>query len=356
VDLYRRWDKPDSARRWETRTLVDSVREVGPLPVWASIASRDLGYSGVFRGRAIWLFGQTILAVAQRELGRDAIPNSWCWSTDRDARDGITLIQPADDRGLARPLMSYTDEERARLAADSMLAIRLDPGPLVEDPRRNRALLVYRKVVGRKGNWQSETVGASIATWSDFDAPVVRLTLRPGTAEPTLLFQGDELMPSTGAIVVRDTLYLYATRPKFLSNWVYVARAPLARALEHEAWRYYHGNGAWTMDATQAVPVMEGSPHLSVEWNVYLRRYVAVSNVTLGSGIELRTAPRPEGPWSPSQLVARGVAPPAVGLGNWVALSHPELAREKGRVLYVSYRHPKDDFNDEIRLMELTLR
>jgi serine/threonine protein kinase len=355
ADLYRRWGRPDLARRWEARSRVDSVREIGALPVWASIASRDLGYSGVFRGRAIWLFGGTTLAVARRELGRDAIPNSWCWSTDRDARDGITLVQVADERGLARQLIPYTDVERARLVADSTLAIRLAPGPLVADPQRNRALLVYTEAQGRRYRWEAEPAGASIATWSDPDHPVVRPELRPGTAEPTLLFQRGELMPSTGAVVVNDTLYLYATRPKFLSSSVFVARAPLARALDHEAWRYYRGNGAWTTDATRAVPVMEGAAHLTVDWNAYLHRYVAVSTPTMGGGIELRTAPRPEGPWSPTQMVALGLAPPAVGLSNWAALAHPELSRDGGRVLYVSYRHPTDDFNHEIRLIELTL-
>ena len=226
------------------------------------------------------------------------------------------------------------------------------------DSRRNRALVVYKKTVGRRFRlgFGAETAGSSIATWSSPEAQVVRATLRPGTAEPTLLFQGGELMPSTGAVVVSDTLYLYATRPKFLENSVFVARVPLARALNHEAWRYYSGNGLWTADAKQATEVMEASPHLSVHWNAYLRKYVAISNVTLNYGIELRTAPRPEGPWSAPEMVARGVAAPRSDLCNWAALGHPELAREGGRVLYVSYRHPTGDFNHEIRLMEITLR
>ncbi len=126
-------------------------------------------------------------------------------------------------------------------------------------------------------------------------------------------------------------------------------------ALDHEAWRYYRGNGLWTADATRAVEVMQASPLLSVHWNAHLRRYVSVSNVTLADGIELRTAPRPEGPWSAPQMIARGAAPPRGGLHNWAALAHPELSRDGGRVEYVSYRHPIGDFDHEIRLMEITL-
>jgi serine/threonine protein kinase/tetratricopeptide (TPR) repeat protein len=355
VELYRRWGKPALARRWAGRMAVDSVRELGPLPVWASMASRDLGYGGVFRGRSIWLFGTTTLAVAGRQLGLDVIPNSWCWSTDRDVRDGVRLVQPADARGLARQFIPFTAEEQARLAADSTLDIGLDPGPLVEDPKHHRGLVVYTKWLGRKHRLGGNAAGSSIAVWSDFDSAVFRPELRPGTAEPTLLFQRGELTPSTGAVVARDTLYLYATRPNFLSNSVFVARVPLARALDREAWRYYCGKGQWTTDAVRAIEVMLASPHLSVHWNAYLRRYLAITNVALDDGIELRTAPRPEGPWSAPQMIARGAAPRWGGLHNWAALAHPELSRGGGRVEYVSYRHPTNDFNHEIRLMEIVL-
>jgi hypothetical protein len=198
-------------------------------------------------------------------------------------------------------------------------------------------------------------VGSSIAVWSDLDSAVLRPALRPDTAEPTLLFQPSALQPSTGAVVVRDTLYLYATRSIFCSNSVFVARAPLARALDHEAWRYYGGQARWSRDASEAAEVMQASPHVSVHWNAHLRKYVAITNRTLDDGIEIRTAGRPEGPWSAPQLIATGAQPPWEGLHNWAALAHPELARDGGRIEYVSYRHPTSDFSHEIRLMEIVL-
>ena len=100
---------------------------------------------------------------------------------------------------------------------------------------------------------------------------------------------------------------------------------------------------------------MQGSPHLSVQWNGYLRKYIAITNLSLSDGIELRTADQPEGPWSGPQMIASGAAPPREGLNNWAAVAHPELARDRGRVQYLTYRHPVGDFRHEIRLMEITL-
>jgi hypothetical protein len=299
-------------------------------------------------------FGLRATAVRTR-VRSWSMPNTWCWSTDRDASNGITLQQPADQRGVPRTLIPYTAAVLARLAADSTLELALDPGPIIEDPARRRALVVYTKNVGRKFKWGSDRVGSSFAVWTDPDSTPVRPALRPGTAEPTMLFQPGELAPSTGAFVRRDTLYLYATKQIFCSNSVMVARAPLSRGLERDSWRYYGGQGRWTDDWRQAVEVMQGSPHLSVHWNAYLRKYIAITNLSLSDGMELRTADRPEGPWSNPQVIASGAAPPREGLNNWAAVAHPEFARDGGRIEYLSYRHPTDSFNHEIRLMEITL-
>jgi serine/threonine protein kinase len=357
IDLYRRWGEPEIAQKYADSMVVDAVRELGPLPSWALITTRELCYSGVFRGRSVWLFGRTGVAAGDpaMPLQRRGPGNTWCWSVDRDASDGITLQQPVDQRGVPRTLIPYTPAEVAHLAADSTLEIGLDPGPMIEDPARRRALVVYTKNMGKKFTWGSDGVGSSFAVWTDPDSTLVRPALRPGTAEPTLLFQTGELVPSTGAVVRRDTLYLYATKPVFCSNSVMVARAPLARALERDAWRFYGGQGRWMDDWRQAVEVMQGSPHLSVHWNAYLRKYIAITNLSLSDGIELRTADRPEGPWSGPQVIASGAAPPREGLNNWAAVAHPEFARDGGKTEYLTYRHPIGDFSHEIRLMEIVL-
>ena len=191
IALYQRWGRPEVARKYADSMVVDAVRELGPLPSWALISTRGLCYSGVFRGRSIWLFGGTGIAAGDSGLllRRRDPGNTWSWSIDRDASNGITLQQPVDQRGIPRPLILYTPAEEARLAADSTLEIALDPGPMIEDPARRCALLVYTKNVGKKHKWGSDCVGSSFAVWTDPDSTPVRPALRPRTAEPTLLFQ-----------------------------------------------------------------------------------------------------------------------------------------------------------------------
>jgi len=353
VDLYRRWGKPELARRYADQTVVDEVRELAPLPTWSSIVSRDVCYSGVFRGRAVWMFGETgVRRGDPRTL--DWLSNTWCWSKDRDARDGVTLEQPTDPLGVPVPLIRYTPDERVHMAADTSGSIRLWPGPLIEDPARHRALIVYRKGYKRqKPTFDIQDIGSSIAVWSDFAAAPMRPVLRLGTAEPTLLFQGDEPQPSAGAVLARDTLFLYGTKPVFLSRSVFVACAPLARALERGAWRFYAGDGRWIADWKRATELMLAGPHLSVHWNAHLRRYVAVTSQGYSGEIELRTALRPEGPWSRRHVVGTGLKTARDGQWNVGALAHPELSRDGGRIEYLTYRHPIDMFNHEIRLMEI---
>lgn len=76
---------------------------------------------------------------------------------------------------------------------------------------------------------------------------------------------------------------------------------------------------------------------MSVAWNDYLGRYVAVYTPLVSSLIFVRTADRPEGPWS-EEIIIEGI-PPTVGF-PWISsgVGHAELAREGGRV---GHRHER---------------
>ena len=77
---------------------------------------------------------------------------------------------------------------------------------------------------------------------------------------------------------------------------------------------------------------MRSSPQLSVHWNPYLRKYLAVTSRNNAIGIDLWTADRPEGPWSFRQEIGPAVEPPGPGQWTREALGHVELARDGGRI------------------------
>lgn len=70
------------------------------------------------------------------------------------------------------------------------------------------------------------------------------------------------------------------------------------------------GARRWSESWTDAVEIMQSSPQLTVHWNPYLRKYLAVTSRNFAIKIDLWTADRPEGPRSFRQEIGPGVEPP----------------------------------------------
>jgi hypothetical protein len=100
---------------------------------------------------------------------------------------------------------------------------------------------------------------------------------------------------------------------------------------------------------------MNAAPMLSVHWNQFLGRYLAVYSTPLVNTIEFRTAERPEGPWSASQKIITG-RPPAGNNWDYCGMAHSELSRGHGRTEYVTYCRDIGSLLTEIRAVEVTFR
>ncbi|UCG50418.1 MAG: DUF4185 domain-containing protein, partial [Candidatus Latescibacterota bacterium] len=339
IELYESWGKPDKAEHVRRDLLVESVREVGPILMPETHYMQRCS-SGEFEGRSIW--------VSWTRDGR------WAWTDDLIARDGIRLYYPATDSlGGQRELLRLTADERAyndvHSAVDQM-AWRLVPKAVIGDPDRQRALIVYEKILEGPDR-KHERAGCSLAVWEHPDSAVVRPLVRPESEEPTLLFQGDDPQLDAGALVDGGFLYLYSAN--FTS--CAVARAPLADVLNRDAWRFYAKDGKWAKDATLAAAVLPGTVAIvSVHWNEHLDKYLAVHGNFGKRGIHVRTADRPEGPWSPPRQILEGL--PTEKWANHGLVAHPEFARDGGRIEYMTYNHPTGPWKREIRLVEVTFK
>jgi hypothetical protein len=263
------------------------------------------------------------------------------------------LYEPIDALGNQRELLRLNDDERAYNNAHStgdQTEWYLMPGPVIADPERDRDLIVYTKVF-EVPDGQEKRAGFSLAVWQHPDSAVVRPIVSPESEEPTLLFGGDDPHLVAGALVDGGFLYLYSA--DFVSCTV--ARAPMADVLDRTAWHFYAGDGKWTKDATLAAAVLPGMvADISLHWNEHLEKYVAVNGGWGRVGIYLRTADRPEGPWSKSRQIVEGL-PPTTG-GNHGLVAHPEFSRDGGRIVYMTYNHPTGGWQSEIRLVEVTFR
>jgi hypothetical protein len=344
--------------------VVSGVRDLGALRFLGVISGRDVGFSARFRNKSVWVFGDTPLRYAGADGSRWR-SSTWCWTRDFDARDGLSdLNEPLDSNDVPGEFLPLTAEEREynavhnqdTLSEDERSSWKLWPGPLVVDPATGKAFVFYSKVFSKVGPWAFEQVGSSLAVWDHPAHLPVRPQVGPDAEEPTLLFPKGDFPTIGGAVGVDGWVYVYGWRREGAVFDCMVGRAPFADALKRNAWRFFAGNGRWSDDWHEAVSVMKGAPMLSVHWNRHLRRHLAVYSTPLTNTIEIRTAERPEGPWSAGRVVATGRAPIDKETWDYCGMAHAELARENGRVEYITYCRGTGFLSSEMRLVEVTFK
>lgn len=319
------------------------TRELGAMR-WASeVWGRDGGYSTQVGTRALWVFGDTGGHTSPRHLG--FANNTACVLADGDARDGLFPCEELlDPQGYLFEFLPLTAEEAAYEAehgnplscGDHCEGVALWPGPVIHDPARGRVLVLYAKLYQRPGYLNIDVVGTSIAVWDDgLKGTATRPLLRPEDSEPTLLFRGDEPQLAAAALVVDGDLLAYSCVGDGFDKPCVLLRAPLADPLRREAWEF-RGDGGWSSDAADAVELFQGAPMMTVHWNEHAKVYVAAYAAPGGNEVMIRSAARPEGPWSDEAEIHTGRAPLA-GASMYGALMHPELSRDGGRTEYLSY-------------------
>jgi hypothetical protein len=118
-----------------------------------------------------------------------------------------------------------------------------------------------------------------------------------------------------------------------------LARAPIAQASDGAAYRYWNGED-WDSNVDAARAVMDGVPgRLSVSYNAYLERFLAVHTAGASSRVTLRWADRPEGPFHPLGQFETLPANGAYGF-TFEAIEQPALRDECHRTLFVTYTLP----------------
>ena len=334
-----------------------STQELGALRWDPAVAGRDGGYSARVGERTLWVFGDT---GGRTPPGHHGFANNTaCVTPDRDARDGLfPMVEVLDPDGYLLEFLPLTADEAAYEAehgdparcGDACEGIALWPGPAVHDPERDRVLVFYAKLYQRPGYLDVDVVGTSLAVWDDaLTGLATRPEVAPGSDEPTLLFRPGELELASAALVEDDTLLAYACDGDGFDRLCRLARAPLADPLRRAAWEF-HADGAWSSDPREATTLFQGAPMMTVHFNAHKRVYVATYAVPGGNEVAVRTAARPEGPWSGEAVVHEGRTP-VTGASLYGALMHPEYSRDGGRVEYLTYYQVDDGTIDLVEVV-----
>ncbi len=337
--------------------VIAGVRDLGPLQFDDSVRCRDGGYSGGWRGASFWLFGDTVTTRPGTD-GSNWRSNTVSVLTNPQGAPGKWHFRDyTDDSGVSREVLPLLPDEAAynrrhfsqQLPEKQRSRYATWPGPLIAAPDDSRAWVFYTLLrCGSDGPWDFHALGMSVACWNDPAQPPER---------PPLLFPAGDIQLGHGALAVDGMLYAYGCRQEGFSWPMLLGRVPFDRAADRGAWTFFCGNGEWSEDASRAVPVMDAAPILSVHYNRHLACYLAIYSLPLQNRLALRTAPAPEGPWSAPLVIAETLKPEADTDAPWsyAGCGHGELARENGRIEFVSYYRTTGFFLGEIRLLELTL-
>ena len=128
-----------------------------------------------------------------------------------------------------------------------------------------------------------------------------------------------------------------------------LARVPRGRVADAAAYRYWNGQ-AWSPDAGAATSLWQRPQPadvigrlasfdngISIAYNAFLRKYVAVGNVGIDK-IGARVADRLEGPWSaPTVWIdCSAIAQPSVPV-CYSPYQHPQLSTDGGRTLFLTF-------------------
>lgn len=320
------------------------AKELGVLEKTPGVQGRDGAVSALLWGRSVWDFGDTVLDVPD-EHGENWHHNSFAYTSDLDARDGLTgFEQRTDDAGAPAYFIAPTDDEwafnHAHLGdhcAEPPCGARwaVWPGTMVFDPARDRALIFYGLVYAETGDFNFHGVGNSVAVWSSFESSPERPLVSPDAGHPTLLFEENDPPWGTGATVVDGDLYALGCGEKAqgLAPPCRLARVALDSVLDRAAWRFFDGRD-WSVDASRAAVLFTGAPTVTLFFNQHLDAWAAVYALPLSNDVVLRTAPKLTGPWSAPRKLFSANKPD----GNaYDAIAHPELAPADGQQLFVTF-------------------
>jgi Domain of unknown function (DUF4185) len=335
-----------------------TAQDLGVIPTNADILGRDGGGSALFQGHSVWLYGDTFIAKPNAE-DQTLLSDSWSFTTDLNAQSGITGFQEQLDSASAPTMilpLTPTEEAFNQLhninncqAQPCGARWALWPGTIVVNPGDGSALIFYMVVSAQPGNFNFQGTGNSIATWQNMQLQPQRPTLNPPIVadHPDLIFTRNEPGFGSAAFISDGTLYAYGCD---YSSGCQLGKVAVSSAQDRSAWSFYAGNENWSAQIGDAVSVFNDASILSISWNAYLQRYLAVYSPPFSQNVVMRTAVNPEGPWS-SEIVAF-VAMQSTSGNVYDALAHAEYDANGGQTIYVSYsRNTPAPFSSEVRLV-----
>ena len=247
---------------------VTKAMDLGTIATNPRILGRDGGYSALFQGYSVWLYGDTFLSAPDAE-GRTLISDSWSFTSDLNSLGNATAFhERLDSTSAPTMILPETAAEQFFNAAHMGNPCQqqpcgarwaLWPSAIVVDTSANQALIFYMLVSAQPGNFNFRTVGNSVATWQNFQSQPQRLMLNPPIVadHPDLLFNQNEANFGTAAFIRDGTLFVYGcgTPTNGGDKGCRIAKVPPSSAQDRGTWVFYTASGNWSSNIADAVSV-----------------------------------------------------------------------------------------------------
>jgi len=321
----------------------DSVLILPAIEQHPGVNPRGPAVSAQLGTRVVWMFGETV----RRGSSSDVVASNSFTLSNFDRPLELEEALPG-----ALPPLSFVPEPPSDVALGPDDTLHYEIGSLIT-VGPTESLLFYS--LSRRAAPGGELVDEALGT------RVVRVKTDLSTfhaePEPGPVFPASAPSMRSGMLGRDGNVYLYGCRENADTQVdCLLARAPVGSAALARAYQY-RIVGGWSNDLGVAVPVLKNArPELSVSYNPYLRRYLAVSLGGDDNQVVLQTAERPEGPFTPLSTVALPAQIANSAYPFRAALEHPELSSKCGRHLLLTYLNPTGDGNYELRPVELELR
>jgi len=330
--------------------VVAGAEDRGFLSRPAAVLGRDGGMAAVLGGRMVWIFGDTLMTVAAQDTGLTIRSSTAARGPAGPWTAASNLLEePLDERGAPFEAIQFSPDELAFNAANfpqNGKRVANWIAGILAAPGGDQGLVFFEKV---------DCEGASFQGRGEMWIDVLRSPDVVTRGQPRVLFGSGEKTFRPSELVDRGWVYFLAAEQDFVVFHYYLARAPVDRAGEREAYQFWNGTG-WGDSAdglARVAGAVMGGNVASLSWNDHLGKYLLVSSTP--NTIQLRVADSVVGEWSEPVEVSQGVAPAYEGapFGNYAGHEQPALRSADGRTIAVSYFNPTGDFDGHIRLITI---
>ena len=297
----------------------------------ASIISQDGGESFLVPGGAIWAFGDTFKgsrsANGTPHFAGGAISCAIAFLGEKARSHPPAFDYLVSSNSGAISPFEFLPEERP--------TERYRIWPLGGIHVNGQCYLFYSLIeVFGTGSWDFRGVGSGLGRSPVALGPYERLRPKGNWRFP---------VEPTQVIEANGWLYLFSIQEFNRKQGVALARVRPEQIEDPDAYEFYAGPGPKFSSRKDAAALLVGNVpgQVSVAWNPYLQKYMMASSSDFNHPREIRflVADAPYGPWSPP---VASVTVPEYAQGKRIEMVyctyfHPELFRENGRVMNLTY-------------------